>query len=147
LVSAARSIVAARTADYEAIDEVMRRAVELGVWDPVLTAVRSCRTLADALADARHWRDQLEWLYRNSNDRGLARRAGFRTRSSRSPEELLTPREMEVLNLIARGMKNAEIATALFISPSTTKVHIRHILEKLGVRTRAEAVLRLQMFG
>jgi len=52
---------------------------------------------------------------------------------------------MEVLNLIARGMKNAEIARALFISPSTTKVHIRHILEKLGVRTRAEAVLRLQM--
>jgi DNA-binding NarL/FixJ family response regulator len=53
---------------------------------------------------------------------------------------------MEVLNLIARGMKNREIARALFISPSTTKVHVRHILEKLGVRTRAEAVLRLEMF-
>ena len=47
----------------------------------------------------------------------------------------------------ARGMKNQEIARALFISPSTTKVHVRHILEKLGVRTRAEAVLRLEMFS
>jgi DNA-binding NarL/FixJ family response regulator len=54
---------------------------------------------------------------------------------------------MEVLGLIARGMRNAEIAKALFISQSTAKVHVRHILEKLGVRTRAEAVLRLEMFS
>jgi LuxR family maltose regulon positive regulatory protein len=147
LVAASKSIVAARKNDPRGVDEVLRRAVELGVWDSVLTAVRSCESLADALAADTNWRDRLMWLYENSNDRGLARRAGFRTRSSSSPDEILTPREMEVLNLIARGMRNAEIARALFISASTTKVHIRHIFEKLGVRTRAEAVLRLQMFG
>jgi DNA-binding NarL/FixJ family response regulator len=42
-------------------------------------------------------------------------------------------------------LKNRDIARALFIAESTTKVHIRHILEKLGVRTRAEAAARLQM--
>jgi DNA-binding NarL/FixJ family response regulator len=52
-----------------------------------------------------------------------------------------------VLGLIAQGLRNPEIAKALFISQSTTKVHVRHVLEKLGVRTRAEAVLRLEMFS
>jgi DNA-binding NarL/FixJ family response regulator len=53
---------------------------------------------------------------------------------------------MEVLQLLARGFRNREIAKALVISDSTTKVHVRHILEKMGVRTRTEAVARLGLF-
>jgi ATP/maltotriose-dependent transcriptional regulator MalT len=63
-------------------------------------------------------------------------------RSIRTPDQVLSPRELEVLGLVARGFRNAQIAQALVISESTTKVHMRHILEKLGVRTRAEAVAR-----
>jgi ATP/maltotriose-dependent transcriptional regulator MalT len=147
LVAAAESIIASKTEDEDNLDVVMRTAESLGVWDPALSAIRGCLALADSLVSDQRWRERLERLYEASNDQGLARRAGFRTRSNRSPEDLLTPRELEVLNLIARGLKNSEIAKALFISPSTTKVHVRHILEKLGVRTRAEAVLRLQMFS
>jgi LuxR family maltose regulon positive regulatory protein len=44
---------------------------------------------------------------------------------------------------MARGYRNQEIATALVLSLSTVKVHVRHIFEKLGVRTRSEAVTRL----
>jgi two-component system nitrate/nitrite response regulator NarL len=55
---------------------------------------------------------------------------------------VLSPRELEVLELLARGFRNSDVAKALVISPSTTKVHVRHILEKLGVRTRTEAVAR-----
>jgi DNA-binding NarL/FixJ family response regulator len=146
LVAAARSIIAVTKGDTADTDLVLRQGVDLGVWDAVVCAVRSSALLAETVARDLGWRDRLERLYEESNDRGLARRAGFRTRSTRSPEELLTPREMEVLNLIARGMRTLEIAHALFISPSTTKVHVRHILEKLGVRTRAEAVARLEMF-
>jgi DNA-binding CsgD family transcriptional regulator len=146
LVAAARSIIAVTEGDSDSVDLVLWQGVNLGVWDAVVCAVRSSALLADAVATRPAWKDRLERLYEESNDRGLARRAGFRTRSTRSPEELLTPREMEVLNLIARGMRTLEIARALFISPSTTKVHVRHILEKLGVRTRAEAVARLEMF-
>ena len=48
---------------------------------------------------------------------------------------------------MARGMSNLEIGQALFISPVTVKVHVRHIFEKLGVRSRAAAVLRATQLG
>jgi len=51
----------------------------------------------------------------------------------------LTPRELEVLRLIAAGMSNAGIAGKLFISPKTASVHVSHILSKLGVTTRGQA--------
>jgi DNA-binding CsgD family transcriptional regulator len=54
--------------------------------------------------------------------------------------QVLSPREREVLELIRVGRKNREIADLLFISEVTVKVHVRHILEKLGVRSRTEAV-------
>jgi DNA-binding NarL/FixJ family response regulator len=54
----------------------------------------------------------------------------------------LSPREREVFALLARGQSNREIGRALFISPVTVKVHVRHIFDKLGVRSRAEAALR-----
>jgi DNA-binding CsgD family transcriptional regulator len=57
---------------------------------------------------------------------------------------MLTGRERDVLGLLLEGLTNAEIAERLFISPSTAKVHVRHILEKLGARTRLEAVVRAQ---
>jgi DNA-binding CsgD family transcriptional regulator len=60
----------------------------------------------------------------------------------REPVEL-TARERDVLGLIEEGLSNAEIARRLFISPNTTKVHVRHILEKVGAKTRAEAVRKV----
>jgi DNA-binding CsgD family transcriptional regulator len=54
----------------------------------------------------------------------------------------LTDREAEVLGLVAEGRTNGEIATALSISPGTVKKHLDHIYEKLGVRSRTEAVVK-----
>jgi DNA-binding NarL/FixJ family response regulator len=53
----------------------------------------------------------------------------------------LTPREAEVLRLIASGMSNTDIATRLFVSGATVKTHVNHIFEKIGARDRAQAVL------
>ena len=52
----------------------------------------------------------------------------------------LTPREREVLVLVAQGLSNAEISGRLFLSPATTKTHVSRILTKLGARDRAQLV-------
>jgi LuxR family transcriptional regulator, maltose regulon positive regulatory protein len=75
-------------------------------------------------------------------DPRLAEKAGLNQRGMGiRPASLLTDREEEVLDLLRQGMSNREIAQTLWIAQSTAKVHVRHIFEKLGVRSRTEAAL------
>ena len=59
----------------------------------------------------------------------------------------LTPRELEVLRLVAAGRSNGQIAEALFISRKTASVHVSNILAKLGVHTRTEAAAEAHRLG
>jgi LuxR family maltose regulon positive regulatory protein len=59
----------------------------------------------------------------------------------------LSQRELEVLQLLAGGASNQEIATALVVAPGTVKLHVSHILSKLGVKSRTRAILRARDLG
>jgi DNA-binding NarL/FixJ family response regulator len=58
----------------------------------------------------------------------------------RNPDEVLTPREAELLSLLTEGLSNRELGRRLFISEATVKTHLAHIYAKLGVDTRAAAI-------
>jgi DNA-binding CsgD family transcriptional regulator len=74
-------------------------------------------------------------------DPRLGERAGLIPRATPALGEPLTGREKEVLSLVRQGLSNRQIARALWIAESTVKVHIRHIFDKLGVRSRTAAAL------
>ncbi|MDR6986714.1 DNA-binding NarL/FixJ family response regulator [Paenarthrobacter nitroguajacolicus] len=58
----------------------------------------------------------------------------------RNPDEILTPREAELLSLLTQGLSNRDLGKRLFISEATVKTHLAHIYAKLGVETRAAAI-------
>jgi LuxR family transcriptional regulator, maltose regulon positive regulatory protein len=126
----------AGTALAEAVEAEMEDAFVLAyrAYPPLLAAAAADPAVADTVAA----------VVRRANDHALARRAGLEVveedgRAAALGE--LTPRESEVLRLMAEGLGNAEISRRLVISEKTTKVHIHHIFQKLGVTTRVQAVL------
>jgi DNA-binding NarL/FixJ family response regulator len=68
-------------------------------------------------------------------------RVGPATRARPEALDELTPRELEVLRLLARGMSNAEIAAHFVLGETTIKTHVAHVLNKLGLRDRVQAVV------
>jgi DNA-binding CsgD family transcriptional regulator len=78
------------------------------------------------------------WVARRLRERGAKVARGPRP-STRENAASLTARELEVLGLVAEGLRNADIAQRLFLSQKTVDHHVSAILRKLGVRTRGEA--------
>jgi len=84
-----------------------------------------------------------EALLAPSITRRLIEEFARRPPSNARPAELeaLSPRELEVLRLVARGLSNAEIAGELFVGDATVKTHVSRILQKLSLRDRVQAVV------
>lgn len=146
LVPSGRAILqlasGARTADA-AVEEAFRSACESGNLDSFVISYRAYPRLLEVLAKMPHLHAKIATLLVASRDTQIAKRVGLTLDAALPQKRDLSPREHEVLRLIAEGLPNREIAKALFISESTAKLHVHHIFEKLGVRTRTEAALRL----
>jgi ATP/maltotriose-dependent transcriptional regulator MalT len=135
-----RAIIRARMgASSEAVLEQFELALATGHHDSIVTACRACPELVARISRTARV-DTLAGILSESRDAALARTGGLRLPRSARHGDGLSPRELEVYELIVQGRTNREISQILFIAESTTKVHVRHILEKLGVRSRVDAV-------
>ena len=139
----AEVLTALRAHDLRLATSRMHLVVDSQVWDPVLISARAARDLGAFLATS-EWRGWFQRLLSESGDTSQASQLGLRLpRAARRTAEL-TPRESEVHELLAQGLTNEEIGRQLYISLSTTKVHVKHIYAKLGVRSRLEAARALR---
>jgi DNA-binding CsgD family transcriptional regulator len=144
----AMAIIAQRNGDNEDVNRRIQVVEELGAWDSFVAAVRAWPPLLIALLEVEAHRPSFVSALRNSSDFDLSRQVGFdlgRRPRHHTSLTALSPREGEVLALVRQGFTNADIARALFISESTVKVHVRHIFEKTGARSRTEAATSLQL--
>ncbi len=120
-------------------DELLSAALRAGAAGfqlkdaPGEEIVRAIRTVAEGEA----------WLDPGVTERVLQtyRTSAPATKEAKQAIERLTPRELEVLQLVGRGSSNTEIAEGLVISEVTVKSHIGHIFTKLGLRDRAAAIV------
>lgn len=126
-----------RSGAHRSVDAV-RRLLTSGVVDPLVTGFRACPELLRAAVPSLS--QELGTLLVRSRDADMAKAVGINVPRESRPREALSPREQEVVELMIQGRANHEIARILFISKSTTKVHVRHIYDKLGVHNRADAV-------
>jgi DNA-binding CsgD family transcriptional regulator len=118
-------------------------SLENGAADAFVTAYRIWPEILVDVATSPYW-PMLRPVVKRANDASFARGLGlndFGGRSAATLSSVLTPREVEVLDLIRQGLSNSDIADTLVISTSTAKAHVHHILEKLGVESRLQAAL------
>ena len=87
-----------------------------------------------------------QWLEKDSASRAMDKLVRREARG-REIAGVLTPREIEVVSMVAKGLSNKEIGAKLFIAEGTVKIHLHNIYEKLGIGRRAELLRVADEFG
>jgi LuxR family maltose regulon positive regulatory protein len=139
LLTAAISALAHTSGD-DALATLVAHIRRIGCIDPIVLGIRAYPDLLGALITRCGFEADAIMIAERIQDRRLAHR--LRVPETVPTDVPLTKREKEVHELLAQGLSNREIAGVLFIEPVTVKVHVRHIYEKLGVRTRVEAATK-----
>jgi DNA-binding NarL/FixJ family response regulator len=144
LSSAVMAVRALRIRDPDLTDslrEFVTRASSAGAVDFIVTAYRASPELLAALLRDPVTAESTGYVVARANDHALAESMGLDVLAAVDPTSALSPREKEVYDLLCDGLSNAEIARRLFISHATVKVHVRHIYDKLGIRSRTAVAL------
>jgi DNA-binding NarL/FixJ family response regulator/tetratricopeptide (TPR) repeat protein len=137
--------VAALKAREQNVDAIIHRLVEAcfeaGAVDFVITSYRASPDLLAALLSCTDTAEPTAYIVTRGHDNDLAESMGLDTLAAHDPVSTLSPREREVYDLLCQGLSNSEIAGRLYISPATAKVHVRHVYDKLGIRSRTALAL------
>ena len=127
-------------ADESCVDSTFGVVLRSGCHDAIVNGCRASAGIARHIAKNSVRAKALRAILVRSSDESIARSIGLDIPKTLRRKDNLSPRETEVYELLIQGRTNQQIAQSLFITESTAKVHVRHIFEKLGVRSRVEAV-------
>jgi DNA-binding NarL/FixJ family response regulator len=143
LAAGARAVVLLTQAgDTSGVDELMHVVLETGNSDSFVSVCLAHRRLLSTVLES-DYRSDVAVIFTRTENPTLLANLGTEERVAPTDQlEVLTPREREVHDLLANGLTNRQIAEALFLSEKTVKVHVRHIYDKLGVRSRVIVALR-----
>jgi DNA-binding NarL/FixJ family response regulator len=138
------ALTALRTRETEfksTVREFVDRAYDANAVDYVVTAYRANPDLLAAMLSDPAITESVGYIIARAADHGLAESIGIDPLDAVDPLSALSTREREVHDLVCEGLSNAEIAQRLFISEATVKVHVKHVYDKLGVRSRTALAL------
>jgi len=139
LVAAVSAISALKLREQDAVEKTLHLeeiAFATGAADLLVTSYRSAPELLPVLLRASRERERLGKLLKRATDEDAAIAAGHVPNEDGNPKLRLSVREREVYELVTQGLTNLQIGQRLFISEGTVKVHVHHIYDKLGVRSR-----------
>jgi ATP/maltotriose-dependent transcriptional regulator MalT len=127
--------------------ELLTRVLAQEILDPAILTLRASRRLLKQLWQSPDTQALIAEIITRADDVHLATTVGLGLGARSERIERLTPRECEVLALLCRGLSNREMAQTLVVEESTVKVHVHHVLAKLGAKTRLQAILIAQAEG
>jgi len=125
-----------------AVQELEELAFATDAVDLLVVSYRSSPELLAVLLTAYGPHDRIAVLLRSVGDEDLASAVGRPIGLLDHPKERLSVRERDVYELMVQGLTNLQIANVLFISPATVKVHVQHIFDKLGTRSRSALMVQ-----
>ena len=125
----------------DATERLIRVGMDSGAVDLVVAAYRGNPELLEVLLASSVTRQETTYIAMRAGDEALLHAMGSEPISQADPIEALSPREREVYELICDGFSNSEIATRLYITEGTVKVHVQHVFDKLGVRSRTAVAI------
>jgi DNA-binding NarL/FixJ family response regulator len=125
----------------ERCERLIDHVFEAGSCDLAVTAYRANPEILSTLMSSGRIRDRTVFLVRRAGDDARLQTLGMSSAALVNPVVALSPREREVYDLLCEGLSNAEIGRQLFITPGTVKVHVHHVFDKLGIRSRTALAL------
>jgi LuxR family maltose regulon positive regulatory protein len=121
---------------YARLKSMVDEAYARGGVDLVITTYRACPPILDALLRRHETAEITGYIVARARDEDLAGSLGIGVGDALDPISTLTPRELEIYDLACQGLSNKQIASMLFISVETAKLHLHRVYRKFGVNSR-----------